>query len=64
MTKPKEVSPRHVGAVNFETEVWKLCRDVAIVRGRKTGGRVSVSEVVNQVVEDARPKLERELARG
>lgn len=53
-----------MGAVNFETEVWKLCREVAIVRGRKTGGRVSVSEVVNQVVEDARPKLERELARG
>jgi hypothetical protein len=64
MTKPKAVSPRHVGAVNFETPVWNLCRELAIVRGRKSGGRVSVSEVINQIVETARPKLEREVAKG
>ena len=64
MTKPKEVSSRHVGAVNFETPVWNLLRELAIVRGRKTRGRVSVSEVINQIVETARPKLEREVAKG
>jgi hypothetical protein len=37
---------------------------IAMHRGRKTGGRVSVSEVVNQVVEELRPKLERELERS
>ena len=64
MAKPKEFPPRHVGAVNFTVEVWKLLREVAIVRGRKTGGRVSVSEVINELVENARPKLEREIARS
>ena len=53
-----------MGAVNFETPVWNLCRELAIVRGRKSGGRVSVSEVINQIVETARPKLEREVAKG
>jgi hypothetical protein len=56
--------PRHAGAVNFDERVWTLLRDVAMHRGRKTGGRVSVSEVVNQLVEESRPKLERELERG
>lgn len=58
------VEPRHVGAVNFTENVWQLLREVAMHRGRKTGGRVSVSEVVNQLVEDSRAKLERELERG
>ena len=53
-----------MGAVNFETPVWNLLRELAIVRGRKTRGRVSVSEVINQIVETARPKLEREVAKG
>jgi hypothetical protein len=35
-----------------------------MARGKKTGERVSVSEVVNELAESARPKLERELARG
>lgn len=55
---------RHVGAVNFTIETWALLRDLAMVRGRKTGGRVSVSEVINQLVESMRPRLEREVKKG
>ncbi len=50
--------------MNFTDSVWQLLREVAMHRGRKTGGRVSVSEVVNQLVEDCRAKLEREVQRG
>ena len=60
-TKTSARTARHVCAVNFRDEVWRLLRKVAAHRGLKYGGRVSVSEVVNQIVEDARSKLEREV---
>jgi hypothetical protein len=59
----EETGDRHSGSVNFRAEVWELLRRVAAHRAMAGGGRMSVSEVVNAVVEEARPKLERELAK-
>lgn len=53
--------PRHSGSVNFTMAVWDLLRRIAAQRAMSGGGRMSVSEVVNALVEESRPKLEREL---
>ncbi len=62
--KAETKGPKHMGAVNFDEGAWTLLRELAIHRARKTGGRVSVSQVINQLVEESRPKIERELQRG
>lgn len=56
-----ETVARHSGAVNFTRPNWELVRRVAAHRGMATGGRISVSEVMNGLIDAARRELEREL---
>lgn len=47
-------------AIHLQRPTWQLLRDVAFHRA-KNGGRVSVSKLINDLVEANRGKLEKEM---
>jgi len=48
-------------AIHLPRRTWELLREVAFSRARKRGGRSSVSKVLVELTESARPNLEKEI---
>jgi hypothetical protein len=49
-------------AIHLPRQTWTLLRAVAFQRAQKRGGRASVSGLIVELVEKARPILEKEIS--
>lgn len=62
-TVPERIDEVYAGsAVNLRKSDWKMLRRVAEVRADVRGGRPSVSKVLEQLIDDNRKALEKEIS--
>jgi hypothetical protein len=60
--KDESEAPKSITtAMHLPKETWELLRAAAFCRAQATGGRVSVSKLVAELVEQNRGALEREI---